>query len=280
MLTRAKRRTQRASAPAPFFATNQDVALCVAAYLAVRDVVALSSTNVALSTWLRQAPAVWRPFIHHHFGLVEAQAAYSLDAFRALAARRIWDWERVLCSRVFWARAAFSCSDELERLRVFGVSFAHRPDSHEVRKLDHTFEDWDDGHKLLLRFPSDLFLSFEVNDHTCGTWRLGKLRHGLVVQCYVLNRVDGHPVGPGFRYLEVKALIEYVAGEHWAQVPFELDLLWPLFFFAIARTCDLSGHVNELMEYLRCGWSALRLPASSWPHIRRYAQPRDKAWTQ
>jgi hypothetical protein len=278
-------------------------------YLDVEDIVLLSlvDRNVKLKIHGDSFSDIWKALIENHFNVnttsppplhvdnatpmatTEATAVFTLGSFRDHARERIWNWNRVFERRGFWARMGFTLSNFFEDSLIFGCSFSSS--SNSSPKLDHDFEDWDDGHRIVFYMPENFYLSYEVNDHTMGTWRVGKGNlHDK--NWFEVDRLDGHPIGPGFSYLEAEVIISYITGDQASsplnnndnnnierkrmkmQPKFDPRYLWPLFFPAIALPSEMKFQIPAFIDRLRIGWKELRLPKKNYQLLEEYLNIR------
>lgn len=260
----------------------------IASYLQIQDVVNLSTLNNDMRSCICgsnvHSGEAWRMNMRTYYGVflpesdVEKREPNSgFQKFSSLSRNKIFNWTSLFNDRVFWAQVGFTLSSNFEDGKVFGCSFASRSTSREMSMISSRFDDWDEGHKLIFDFPESFILSYEVNDHTMGTWRVINAER----ESAVIDRLDGHPVGPGFRFIEVKMLIAYIRRH--CRCPFDPSFLWPLFFWTISHTADLKDNIEELFIHLKqSGWSYLR--GVKWKkleaHSRGWIERNSGEWIQ
>jgi hypothetical protein len=243
-------------------------------YLDIREVVMFSAVTKQLRNCIHfKMSELWHSLIKSYFPKEEYYRLDTIDcsAFRSLAVDRIWDWNIVFSERVYWSRVGFTLSGDFEELSIFGCSFSSRDCSNECSKLENDFDEWDDGHCILFQLSQGYFLSYEVNNHTMGTWRLGHicLETGTNVT-YVIDRLDGHPMGPGFSYLEAKSIVSFISKN--CELTFNKKFLWPMFFPAVAMGADMEEYLPIFVQHVRDGLICLELDEGNWEMFQDYFQ--------
>jgi len=237
-------------------------------FIEAEDAAKLALASNSTLSMVNTLNEVWKFHIERYFCLHIPDCQGSLYQFSLLAEQRIINWNVVLSTHLFWARLGYSISSEFEDLEVFGESFCASFPCNESSKLENSFPDWNDGHRLQFTLPGGYFLSFEVNDHTMSTWRIGLTKeNGEVSESHVLCRVDGHPIGTfkAISFKEAKVLVAYITQHCTLPPKFSSEFLWPLLFPAVASTHDLLPHLDEYMGLLKCsGLERLELDGGNW----------------
>lgn len=243
-------------------------------FLDIEDVVDLSCVDKGINIMIKSnniSSMIWSTFIERYFNILYIDdEVLTFATFKDIAKIRIWNWNMIFEKRVFWARMGFTLSSFFEDNLIFGCSVFSS--SNHCRKIDYDFENWDDGHRIVFNMPEDYYLSLEFNYHSMGTWRVGK---GKLYEkkWYEIDRLDGHPIGPGFLYSEVETIISYIT--KYCILTFDIIYLWPLFFPAIALNHDMKIKLSEFIKHLHeSGWKNLRLSKKNWILFEEYFSKR------
>jgi hypothetical protein len=252
-------------------------------YLSLQEIVlSFSSVSKTLFSLLISNSSdsrmvIWRLLLLRYFPKYSVTSSPSpsdsYQEFQSLASIRIWNWDSLFHSRVFWAQVGFTMGQFFEDFLIFGASVSSSTKNIELRKLNGSnFDDWNDGHNLLFSFPEGYRLWYQISDHTMGTWTLEMMDPSAEIS--TICRLDGHPLLPGFTYLQAEILITYLKN-HPSLLLFNSLFLWPLFFPFIELSTATLPYCDQLIENLQSsGWRSLRLAQRKWKDLEGYIRRR------
>jgi hypothetical protein len=261
------------------------ILILVCEYLSLQDIIlSLSSSSKTFSSLITlnsdTSMIIWRHLLLRYFPKHSLRSSPSTDPnyyqeFLSLASIRIWNWDSLFHSRIFWAQVFFTLNQYFEDHLIFGASFSSSSKNYELQKLHRSdFDDWDDGHNLIFTFPEGYRLCYQISDHTMGTWTLETNSNPTEQDDITICRLDGHPLLPGFTYLQAEILIKYLS-LHSSCLLFDSSFLWPLFFPFIELSSKTSPYCDQLIKNLRTsGWRSLRLPLEKWKKLEDYIRER------